>query len=89
MPSAKGCHSGTRFGRSRRGGSRAVITAPVAKPSVQSRFILEAMADKAKEDGDRWERLMIKLDRLTDKVVDMDEVQQQLLAQAELAATVA
>lgn len=47
------------------------------------------MADKAKEDGDRWERLMTKLDRLTDKVVDMDEVQQQLLAQAELAATVA
>ena len=56
---------------------------------MQSRFILEAMADKAKEDGDRWERLMTKLDRLTDKVVDMDEVQQQLLAQAELAATVA
>lgn len=47
------------------------------------------MADKAKEDGDRWERLMTKLDRLTDKVVDMDEIQQQLLAQAELAATVA
>jgi hypothetical protein len=62
---------------------------PVPKPSTQTRFILEAMTTKEREDADRWERMMAKLDQLTEKVVGMDEVQQQLLAQASLAADVA
>lgn len=50
--------------------------------------MLDAMACK-EEDSDQWERLMKKMDWLTQKVMGMDEVQQQLLAQARLAATVA
>jgi UTP-glucose-1-phosphate uridylyltransferase len=58
-------------------------------PSAQTRFILEAMNSKEKEDMDQWDRMMQKVDRLTEKVMGMDEVQQQLLAQAGLAASVA
>jgi hypothetical protein len=66
-----------------------VVTAPVPKPSTQTRFILEAMTTKEREEVDRWERMMAKLDRLTEKVMGMNEVQQQLLAQAGLAVDVA
>jgi hypothetical protein len=47
------------------------------------------MNSKEKEDTDRCERMMQKVDRLTEKVMGMDEVQQQLLAQAGLVASVA
>lgn len=63
-------------------------TAPIPKLSTQTKFMLDAMACK-EEDSDQWERLMKKMDWLTQKVMGMDEVQQQLLAQARLAATVA
>jgi hypothetical protein len=62
---------------------------PVPKPSVQTWFVLEVMANKEKEDGDRWDRMMVRLDRLTEKVVGVEEVQQQLMMQSELAVTVA
>jgi hypothetical protein len=61
-----------------------VAAAPVPKPLAQTRFILEAMTTKDRENVDQWERMMAKLDRLTEKVMGMDEVQQQLLAQAGL-----
>jgi hypothetical protein len=47
------------------------------------------MTTKEREEVDRWERMMAKLDRLTEKVMGMNEVQQQLLAQAGLAVDVA
>jgi ABC-type transporter MlaC component len=47
------------------------------------------MANRENEDGDRWERMMVKLHRLAEKVEGVDAVQQQLMVQAELAATVA
>jgi acetolactate synthase small subunit len=56
---------------------------------VQTRFVLEAMANKENEDGDRWDRMMAKIDRLTEKVVGVEEVQQKLMMQSELAAAVA
>lgn len=61
-------------------------TASTAKPSVQTRFTLEAMADKAKDEQERWEKLMVKLELLTKKVVDVESIQQQLWGQAELDA---
>lgn len=64
-------------------------TAPNPKPSVQTRFVLDAMATKEKEEADRWEKMMAKMDRLAEKVMGVEEVQNQLLAQVGLAATVA
>jgi hypothetical protein len=46
------------------------------------------MTTKEKEDADRWEKLTLKMERLTKRVIGMDDVQQQLLAQTDLAATV-
>jgi hypothetical protein len=60
-------------------------TALTAKPSVQTCFTLETMVDKAKDEQERWEKLMVKLELLTKKVVDVEGVQQQLWGQAELA----
>jgi hypothetical protein len=57
-------------------------TAPIIKPSAQTRFILEAMANREKEALDRWEAMMMKVDRLT-------EVQERLVMQTELSATMA
>jgi hypothetical protein len=58
------------------------MTAPVIKPSAQTRFILEAMANREKEGLDRWEAMMMKVDRLT-------EMQERLVMQTELSATMA
>jgi hypothetical protein len=63
--------------------------APTPKPSVQTKILLEATTNKERDDVDRWDRVMAQLDRLTEKVMSMDDVQQQLLAQAGLAADVA
>jgi hypothetical protein len=64
-------------------------TAPTPKPSAQTKILLEVMTNKERDDVDRWDRVMAQLDRLTEKVMSMDDVQQQLLAQAGLAAYVA
>lgn len=50
------------------------VTALVPKPSVQTRFILYAMANLEKKDGDRWEPMMAKMDRLAEKVEGVDVV---------------
>jgi hypothetical protein len=64
-------------------------TAPTPKLSAQTKILLEVMTNKERDDVDRWDRVMAHLDRLTEKVMSMDDVQQQLLAQAGLAADVA
>jgi hypothetical protein len=66
-----------------------VATAPTPKPPAQTKILLEAMTNKEQKDVDRWDRMMVQLDRLTEKVMGMDEVQQQLLAEVGLAADVA
>jgi hypothetical protein len=64
-------------------------TAPTPKLSAQTKILLEVMTNKERDDVDRWYRVMAQLDRLTEKVMSKDDVQQQLLAQAGLAADVA
>ena len=64
-------------------------TAPTPKPSAQPKILREVMTTKERDDADRWDRVMAQLDRLTEKVLSMDDIQQQLLAQAGLAADVA
>jgi hypothetical protein len=63
-------------------------TTHVPKASVQTRFILE-MANREKEEVNRWECMMVKLDQLMENFVEVEEVQQQLLVQERLATTVA
>lgn len=49
--------------------------------------MLESMAGKSKEEGDRWKELMAKLELLTEKkVTGVEGVQQQLLGKAGRAA---
>jgi hypothetical protein len=50
------------------------VTASVPKLSMQTRFILYAMANLEKKDGDRWEPVMAKMDRLAEKVEGVDAV---------------
>jgi hypothetical protein len=47
---------------------------PNPKPSVQTRFVLDVMATK-EEEADRWEKMMAKMDRLAEKVMGVEEVQ--------------
>jgi hypothetical protein len=62
------------------------IMAPPVKPSVKSRFVLEALAMEVKQQEGRWEKMMAVVERLIGKVEKMDAVQHQLLGQTELAA---
>lgn len=66
-----------------------VATVPTPKPSAQTKILLEAMTNKEQEEADRWDRMMAQLEQLTEKVMGMDDVQQQLLTHAGLAADVA
>jgi hypothetical protein len=64
-------------------------TAPVAKPSVQTRFILEAMADQERGAKEDWGRMMETLEAVCARLKDVERAQQQLMVRSELAATVA
>lgn len=53
---------GGRFGDVvRRGG----IMAPSARPSVQTRFVLEAMAETNRSDETRWDKMFAALDSIS------------------------
>jgi hypothetical protein len=73
----------------KRGQSAFFITALVAKPSVQTRFILEAMANHDRTSQDNWSRVMERLDDVCVRLKDVEKVQQQLVVRPDLAATVA
>jgi hypothetical protein len=64
-------------------------TAPVAKPSVQTRFILEAMADQERGAKEDWGQMMETLEAVCARLKDVERAQQQLMVRSELAATVA
>jgi hypothetical protein len=64
------------------------MTAPPARPSAQTRFVLDAMVAGRTEDDGRWEKVFESLERLTDKMKKFENVQDQLMGQAELAAKV-
>jgi hypothetical protein len=69
--------------------SAATTTAPKAKSSVQTRFILEAMAKFNRAMQERWNRMFESMEALTGGVKDMKKVQNQLMTYAEIAAAVA
>jgi hypothetical protein len=64
-------------------------TAPQVKPSAQTRLVLEAMAEKDRTTQERLSQVLETLEVLTRQVKDMQKVQLQLMAQADLAACVA
>lgn len=64
-------------------------TAPVAKPSVQTRFILEAMADQERGAKEDWGQMMETLEAVCARLKDVERAQQQLMVRSELAAMVA
>lgn len=67
---------------------RCDTTAPAPKPSVQTRFVLEAVAAGASKEEELWTRMFEKLDAMSHGLDEMEEVQQQF-GQADLAAVVA
>ena len=62
---------------------RAVTTAP-PKPSVQTQFVLDAMAHTTSQDDRHWEQVMESLDLIFARMTDIGSTQQQLRAQVEL-----
>jgi hypothetical protein len=63
------------------------ITAP-PKPSVQSQFLLDAMAAAEQCEDARWETLMESVDLLFAKVGVIDHNQKQLNTQMDLSAQI-
>lgn len=63
----------------------------VQRPSIQTKFILDAMAaatrtdeDRARKEDERWETLMQNIDLLFTCVAAVDTTQQLTLAQVDL-----
>jgi hypothetical protein len=63
-----------------------ITTAPKskAKPSVQTQFMLSAMAEEKKKDKQRWEQMQTNVDLLFVKLEKQSGVQTQMAAQLEL-----
>jgi hypothetical protein len=61
-------------------------TTPKAKPkpSLQMKFVLDAMADEAKWDEERWLKMQQSLDILSSKVEAQGVSQHQMMAQLEI-----
>ena len=64
-------------------------TAPMVKPSVQTRLVLEAMATVEQKGEEKWEQMMKMMDRVVKKLDTVEAGQHRLEGQAELSATVA
>jgi hypothetical protein len=66
-----------------------VNTAPVTKPSMQTHFVLEAMADRDRETQESLSKVMETLVVVSDRLKDVERVQQQMMMRKDLAASVA
>jgi hypothetical protein len=71
------------------GGVRKDATAPWARPSVQSRFVLEAMEEQQCKNQENWNCVFEALEDLTGLVKEVERAQHQLMMQSELADAVA
>jgi hypothetical protein len=49
-----------------------VTTAPPAKPSAQTQFLLDEMAVEAQKLEDRWERMLESMDQITKRLDEVD-----------------
>jgi hypothetical protein len=55
-----------------------------AKPSLHTRFVLDAMAQDAKREEERWGKMQESIDLLYAKVDEQGDTQQQMTAQLQL-----
>lgn len=53
------------------------------------RFVLDAMAEGEAREGERWTKMFEKRDMMSQRLQEIEEVQQQLIGQADLAAAMA
>jgi hypothetical protein len=63
--------------------------APPAKPSVQTRFLLEAMDERDRSVQGNWNHMFEYMEAMTGRLKEVERVQHQLLMQSELAVVVA
>jgi hypothetical protein len=66
-----------------------VITAPPPRPSVQTSFVLEAMAAAEKAGAVKWDQVLSTLDTIVQRIESVERAQQQLAGQQSLANSVA
>jgi hypothetical protein len=51
-----------------------ITTAPATKPSVQTRFVLEAMADRERVSQENWSHVIETLDGVSSRLKDVERV---------------
>jgi hypothetical protein len=61
----------------------------MAKPSVQTRFVLDSMAAERVKVAENWERALDSLENMNQRLGKFDKVQRQLVEQSEVAAQAA
>jgi hypothetical protein len=61
----------------------------MAKPSVQTRFVLDAMAAERVKAAENWERALDSLENMNQRLGKFAKVQRQLVEQSEVAAQAA
>ena len=66
-----------------------VITAPPPRPSVQTSFVLEAMAAAEKAGAVKWDQVLSTLDTIVQRIKSVEWAQHQLAGQQSLANSVA
>ena len=67
---------------------RGGATAPPAKPSVQTRFLLEAMDERDRLVQGNWDRMFESMEAMTGRLKEVERGQQQLLMHSKLVAVV-
>jgi DNA repair ATPase RecN len=56
---------------------------------VQTQLVLQEMAAEAQKSEDRWDRVLESLEKMNQRLEDVDAVQRQLVGQVEVAVQVA
>lgn len=62
---------------------------PPVKPSVQMRFVLDAMVESLRMEGDHWTQVMDELKSINQRIGKVEQVQHQLMGQHMLSFSMA
>lgn len=73
----------------RRASLQVFITAPPARSLVQTRFVLDAMAESSRAEGDRWTQMMDELKAINQCIGAVEKVQTQLMGHQVLSSLMA
>jgi hypothetical protein len=58
-----------------------VITTPHSRPSIQTTFVLEAMAGVKKSEAVKWDQVLSTLDTIMQRIESVERTQHQLVGQ--------